>query len=332
MSIAEALPQEWPLAGEDVPWDEVQGLLAAADLADGLPMVPPTAARLAAMLDGVRDPQREIGHQPPLFGQLTPATVAYQCVLAGCVPGALPVLLAAAEASLADELNLLGLATTTGGAAVGMIVHGPAVASLGTNASTNCLGPGNRANATLGRALALVLRNVGGAKAGSGDMATVGQPAKYTLCLPESGGGGMPPLHARRGLDGRASGVTVLGISGTQEILPRVDAGSPEDILAPVAEAMRTTFRVSGAAKQPEAPEQLFVLPPELAGRIHDHGWDLGRIQAWLFEASRDGERPVAPSAGDIHPIVTGGPGVKMVYLPLWGGGTKPVTRAVQGG
>lgn len=319
-----------PVLADDADFELAQAALADAGLSDGLPLVPPTASRLAAMLAHEPEPRRGIDLVPPLFGELTPATIAYNAVIAGCPPDVLPLLAAAAEAMLAPEFNLLGLATTTGGAAVGMIVHGPAVAALGMNATTNCLGPGNRANATLGRALALVLRNVGGARADVGDMATVGQPAKYGFCLADAGGAPFGPLHLRRGVAAGRSAVTVLGISGTAEILPQSDAATPEDILGPVAAAMRTAVEVSGAAKQPAPPEQVFVLPPELGHRIAGHGWSLDRVQRWLFDAGGRAGPPIAPSPADIHPIITGDAGVKMAYLPLWGGGSRLVTRALR--
>ena len=92
---------------------------------------------------------------------------------------------------------------------------------------------------------------------------------------------------------------------------------------------MRTAFLVNGAAKQPEPPDQVFILPPELSLQIAGHGWDLARIRRHLFEASKIDGRPITTSPDTIWPIVTGGPGVKIVHLPLWGGGSTPVTKAL---
>jgi hypothetical protein len=317
-------PETRPLVPDDMPFETAQEVLTAAGLDDGLPLVPPTAARLAAMLAAVAEPDRSLGALPPLFGDVTAEDVAYQCVIAGAPPGVVPLVLAAALACLEDELNLLGLMTTTGAAAIATIVHGPVVGRLGLNAGINCLGPGNRANATIGRAISLVLRNIGGARPGTGDMATVGQPGKFTFCCAESPDGPLAPLHARRGLPVGRSAVTVLGVSGTAEILPDIGRDSPEAILDPVARMIQASLSTNGAGKQPRLPEQIFLLPPELAGQIVGHGWDLSRIQRHLFEATGS-----APSPRDIHPVVTGGPGVKMAYLPLWGGGTRIVTRAI---
>src|SRR5260221_1734 len=125
-------------------------MLEAQQLGDGLPLGPPTLLRLQRMLQGVGDPHRSLGQMPPLFGELTAEAVAYQCVLAGCRPAELPVVLTAALACLEERFNLLGILTTTGSAAVALMVHGPAVTGLGLNAGANFLRPGNRANACLG--------------------------------------------------------------------------------------------------------------------------------------------------------------------------------------
>lgn len=315
----------WPVVGEQTSWEDAQRLLTEAELSDGLPMVPPTRQRLDAMVAAVpvRDDSR--GQMPPMFGEISPASVAYQCVLAGCRPAEVPVVLAAAEATLEPGFNLLGIATTTGTACVALCLHGPIARKLGVNAGTNCLGPGNRANASIGRALQLVIRNVGGARAEVGDMATMGQPGKYTFCFAERDDGPFPTLPARRGLGAGASALTVMGVSGTAEILPGDGEGAtPEAILSPIATAMRAEIVMSGIGRKNERGEQVVLLPLEMAEKIVRHdGWDLGRVQRHLFDEGQGVAR--APDA--ISVIVTGGAGYKMSYLPIWGGGSETVTR-----
>jgi hypothetical protein len=328
-----------PLFEESTSWEDVQAALDAEGLGDGLPLVPPTRWRLEEMLARVDDPDRSHGPMPPLFGDLTAAAVAYNCVLAGASPAALPVVLAAATACLEPDFNLLGILTTTGTTAVAVVVHGPIVRRLGVNAGTNCLGPGNRVNATIGRALALVLRNIGGARPEVGDMATMGQPGKYTFCFAENEEGIFPPLPARRGLGADANAVTVLGVSGTAEILPWGEGDSPEAVLRPVAAAMHTAIAVGGTARKSSRGEQVLLLPPELARLIARHDWDLRRIQRYLYDArcplaltdatAPPTALPAAAAPEDIHVIVTGGPGIKMTCLPLWGGGTKTMTKVI---
>jgi hypothetical protein len=320
-----------PVFPEEVAWEEAQAALEAHELGDGLPLVPPTRPRLDQMLAGIDAPEHSFGQVPPLFGELTPAAVAHNAVMAGCRPAELPVVLTAVEACLAPEFNLLGITTTTGTPAVAVVVHGPVTGLLGLNAATNCLGPGNRANASIGRAVSLVLRNVGGARTGTGDMATMGQPGKYTFCFAESDDASFSPLHVRRGFDADESAVTVLGVSGTAEVLPAGNGDTPETVLHPLAAAMATAIATTGAGRRRERGEQFFLLPPELARLVASHGWDLARMQHCLFEAaSNHDSRPISESPGDIHAIVTGGAGIKVTYLPLWAGGTRSTTTAVR--
>lgn len=317
----------WPVVEESTGWEAAQQILTEAELSDGLPLVPPTQRRLEAMVASIANRGESRGMLPPMFGELTPEAVAYQCVIAGALPRELPVVLAAAEAILEPDFNILGIATTTGTACVALCVHGPIARTLGVNAGTNCLGPGNRANASIGRALQLVIRNIGGARSDTGDMATMGQPGKYTLCFAERNDGPFPTLTARRGLGGDASAFTVMGISGTAEVLPGDGEGAtPEAILSPIATAMRAAIVMSGMGRKNERGEQVFLLPLEMAEKIVRHdGWDLGRVQQYLFDEGQG----VARSPDAIHPIVTGGAGYKMSYLPIWGGGSQTVTRAL---
>jgi hypothetical protein len=323
---------EWcgrPIVDDAASWETAQQILTDAELSDGLPLVPPTRRRLEAMVAGVTGRSESHGQMPPLFGDISPESIAYQCVIAGCRPAELPVVLAAAEAILEPDFNLLGIATTTGTACVALCVHGAIARKLGVNAGTNCLGPGNRANASIGRALQLSLRNVGGARSDVGDMATMGQPGKYTLCFAERNDGPFPTFTARRGLDADASAITVMGISGTAEVLPGDGEGAtPEAILSPIATAMRAAIVMSSMSRKNERGEQVFLLPLEMAQKIVRHdGWDIARVQRYLFDEGQGVAR--APDA--IHAIVTGGAGYKMSYLPIWGGGSQTVTRALHG-
>jgi hypothetical protein len=310
---------------EATPWDDAQALLEAAGFSDGLPLVPPTEARLARMLAGVAAPDAELAHLAPMFGAVTPQAVAYCAMLAGCVPAELPVVLAAALAAAEDSFNLLGIATTTGTPTVAVCVHGPVAGALGMNSGTNCLGPGNRANACIGRAVALVLRNIAGMRPETGDMATMGQPGKYGFAFAEGSHPWVPPLHTRRGLPESVSAVTVLGVSGTMEVLPEGGADSPEMVLRPMLAAMQGAQRASSGAKARPGQEQVMLIPAEMADILLKSGWGLGRAQDFLFGA----DPGIARSAADIHPIIAGGPGVKMTHPTLWMGGTEMVTRSL---
>lgn len=315
----------WPVIDDGVAWEDAQEILTGAELSDGLPLVPPTRRRLEAMVAGVADRAGSRGLMPPMFGDITPEAVAYQCVIAGARAAELPVVLAAVEATLEPDFNLLGIATTTGTACVALCVHGPIARKLGVNAGTNCLGPGNRANASIGRALQLCIRNIGGARSDVGDMATMGQPGKYTFCFAERDDGPFPTLPARFGFRGDASAITVMGVSGTAEVLPGDGEGaSPEAILSPIVAGMRAEIVMSGIGRKNERGEQVFLLPLEMAQKIVRHdGWDIARVQRYVFDEGQG----VAKSPDAIHPIVTGGAGYKMSYLPVWGGGSQLVMR-----
>jgi hypothetical protein len=315
---------ETPLFAETTSWEDAQMRLEALGLGDGLPLVPPTASRMERMLAGVAEPERSYGPVPPLFGDLTTAAIAYQCVLAGCLAAELPVVLTAVAACLEPQFNLLGIQTTTGTPTVAVIAHGPIVGSLGMNAEGNCLGPGNRANACIGRAVRLSLTNIGGARPGIGDMATMGQPGKYTFCFAESGSIGLPSLAARRGLADAESAVTVLGVSGTMEVLPVAGDATPEAALRPLALAARGAQQASSAGRVRSASEQFLLLPLEVFDLFAKAGWSLADIQAGMAGALSEIEVPC--SAEDIHPVLTGGAGIKMTYLPLWSGATRSVT------
>ena len=315
----------WPVVDDQTSWESAQQILTDAELSDGLPLVPPTRRRLEAMVAGVAGRSESHGLMPPMFGDITPESIAYQCVIAGCRPAELPIVLAAAEAILEPDFNLLGIATTTGTACVALCVHGAIARQLGVNAGTNCLGPGNRANASIGRALQLSIRNVGGARSDVGDMATMGQPGKYTLCFAERNDGPFPTFTTRRRLGADASAITVMGVSGTAEVLPGDgERATPEAILSPIATAMRAAIVMSSMSRKNERGEQVFLLPLEMAQKIVRHdGWDIARVQRYLFDEGQGVAR--APDA--IHAIVTGGAGYKMSYLPIWGGGSQTVTR-----
>lgn len=326
---------EWgnlPVFEDGAVFEDVQAALAEAEQADGLPMVPPTRRRLEAMIKGVGAPDSSYGPMPPLFGDITPAAVAYQCVLAGCRPAELPVVVTAAAACLTPDFNLLGVSTTTGTACVVTMVHGPVAAALEMNAGTNMLGPGNRVNACIGRAVALVLRNIGGARPLVGDMATMGQPGKYTFCFAEADTGdaqadiAFPSFATRHGLPAGADAVTVLGVSGTMEVLITPPGDTPESSLASVPHIMCAGAIAGGAARKPERGEQALLLPPEVAQLLSKRGWDLARTQRWLFDRCNELGTEVALKPEDIHIFVAGGAGAKMTYMPLWGGGTAPVT------
>lgn len=326
----------------------------AAGLVDGLPIVPPTAARVRRIYrDAGMDPVIALAVLEPAMRGVTLYDAAVCAVAAGCAPAHLPVLAAAVRAVAEPAFNLLGIQTTTGTATPVLIAHGPAAARAGVSGGIDCLGGSARANATIGRALRLVLRSVGGAIPGQMDAATMGQPAKLGLCFAENlDASPWPPLHTTRGLQADQSGVTLVGISGTVEIV-YAESDEPGEILETVAAAMRAAGSL-GSHGMIGGGSPLLVLSPEHAQALARSGLDRAAVQRELWRrcvlpvadlptrraerlrgARQEGIDPsadvlrVAAVPEDILVAVAGGTGVKSTYLPSWGGGTRAITLRV---
>ncbi|CAN0405473.1 unnamed protein product, partial [Phaeothamnion confervicola] len=219
--------------------DTLDDEFEARGWSDGLPVVAPTRARVDAMLrycDHSAD--LEIGTMPPRHGIVTPEILAINAVMAGCRPQYFPVVLAAVEAMLEPAFNLFAVQATTHPCAPCVIVNGPIARELGINARYGAFGPGVRANATIGRALRLILLNVGGAAPGVLDRSTQGQPAKYAYCAAENEAESpWPPLHVERGFDIEDSTVTVTGADGPHNINDHI-SDHADGILATLEGAM----------------------------------------------------------------------------------------------
>ena len=191
------------------PRDELEEMFERG-WSDGLPVIPPTRERVAAMLGG-RDPIESLGEVPPAMGEATLERVAACAVLAGCRPEYFPVVVAAAQAALEPAFNLNGQAVTTQPAGQLVILNGPARETLGLNTSIGALGPGWRPNLTIGRALRLLVSLTGGGFPGRMDRATLGHPGKIGICLAESEEvSPWEPLHVERGFEADQSVVTVI--------------------------------------------------------------------------------------------------------------------------
>ena len=334
----------------DIGCEQAQDELAAAGLTDGLPVVPPTPERVARMLNAcMLDPAEILAVLPPSYIQATWQDVAINAVMAGCRPDYLPVVGAAIAAIAADEFNLLGIATTTGSATPLVIVNGPIARAIGMNAETNALGQGNRANATIGRAVHLALQNIGGAKPGETDMATLGQPGKYTFCCAENEAASpWPPLHVERGFAASASVVTVVGASGTIEVVDS-ESLTAADLTQTFAQSMLIAGNV-GSAGLLGGGEPLIIMPPEHAFVFKREGYTKEQVKAAIYEravltvdrlsapmrervranAAADGASAVvrvANSPQDVMIVVAGGVGRKATYVPTWSGATRSVSR-----
>ncbi|KIN65657.1 Thiol-disulfide oxidoreductase domain protein [Sulfitobacter noctilucae] len=211
---------------------------------DGLPLVPPTPERVMRMLAGThRDPQELVATVPPNMGEATVEKIAINAVMAGCKPEYLPVVIAAVEAVCTDAFNIHGVTATTMGAAPVMIVNGPIRAQIGMNAGLGALGAGNRANATIGRALRLVVRNVGGASTGGVERSTMGNPMKFTMCFAENEERSpWEPLHVERGFKAEDSVVTVFAMTSGPTLIVDQTSRTPDAISGSLGRGLEGVF------------------------------------------------------------------------------------------
>ncbi len=274
---------------------------------DGLPVVPPTSDRVEAMLGG-RDPARSLGAVPPAHGEATFERVAACAVLAGCRPHYFPVVVAAVEAALDPAFNAHGIAVTTQPAGPIVVVNGPARERIGLNAGMGALGPGTRANATIGRALRLVLTLTGGARAGGLDRATLGHPGKLTCCFAENEEASpWQPLHVERGFGSETSTVTLVAGDAPLSISDH-RSRTPEELAATLAWAAAGQW---SPFWWPMDDTSLYVICPEHAALFAAAGWSKERVREAMFEAV---QRPAEElRRGETTPLVKESPYGTMV-------------------
>lgn len=260
--------------------DEMEALFARG-WTDGLPVVPPTPGRVLAMLEGTRrDPQEVVAVVPPDLVPCTVEKVAINAVLAGCRPEYLPVVLAAVEAACTDAFNMHGLLATTMPVGPVLIVNGPIRRAIGMNAGINVFGQGCRANLTIGRALQLVVRNVGGGRPGEVDRATFGSPAKIAFCFAEDEEGSpWTPLSADFGVPPGRSTVTLFPGEAPRSVVDQL-ARDPESLARSLAACLRTVHH----PKLPLAFDAVLAVSPEHARVFREAGWDKARLVARLHE------------------------------------------------
>jgi len=247
---------------------------------DGLPVVAPTEARVLRMLGGTtRAPRDVVAVVPPDLVECTVEKVAVNAVMAGCRPEYLPVVLAAVEAACSDTFNIHGLLATTYFSGPVVIVNGRITRAIGMNSGVNALGQGNRANATIGRALQLVIRNVGGGRPGGVDRATLGNPGKYTFCFAEDEGGSpWEPLSVERGVAAGVSAVTLFAGEGPRGVIDQASR-TPDSL----ARTFAATLRTVAHPKLPLAFDALVVVSPEHARVFREGGWSKARLRDELL-------------------------------------------------
>jgi hypothetical protein len=262
-------------------------LLAAIDYCyeqgwtDGLPVVPPEVGRVKAMLAAdARPPETVISRHPATTLELTLHTAAVNAVMAGCLPEYFPVLVAAFEAMDRPDFNFHGSTASTGGSAPLLVVSGPYADEIAMNSDVNLFGPGNRANATIGRATRLILRNVFQMLPGISDKSTQGNPGKYSFCIAERARGNPWPLLCEaQGYPKGTSSVTAFAGGGYCNV-ENHGGNTPEHILGSVADAMANYGCIT-------LGQSVVILSPEHMQIVTSTGWTREKVQDYLFAAAR---------------------------------------------
>ena len=303
---------------------------------DGLPVVPPTAERVLRMLEGTaRSKDEVVAVVPPDLAACTVEKVAINAVLAGCKPEYLPVVLAAVEAACTDEFNMHGVLATTHFVGPVVIVNGPIAREIDMNSGVNALGQGNRANATIGRALQLVIRNVGGGRPGGVDRATLGNPGKYTFCFAEDEvGSPWESLASERGIESATRGAVSLfageGLRGVVDQLSR----TPESLAGSFAACLRTVAHPKLFGRW----DALVVISPEHARTFRQAGWSKPQVRSRLLELlTVPAEELVRDVDGIAEGMPTSSDGALTKFSPggLWlvhAGGQAGMFSAIIGG
>lgn len=331
---------------------EINDLFYKRGWTDGLPVVPPTKERVKEMLKG-SDLSSDflISILDPMGGQATVEKIAVNAVMAGCRPEFMPVLMAAVEAIMDPEFNLRGMATTTNPDTSMMIISGPITKQLDINSGTNALGRGWKANATIGRALNLIIQNIGGSWPGVTDMSTLGQPGEFSMCLAENAKANpWEPLHMELGHPKVANVVTVIGAEGTHNILGI--GQSSEGYLKLVADNLAGMDRSSRSVV-------LLIIAQDTAAMLAKEGWTrekikqfisknalmpfskykerfidtgmarlLGGVPSWVFETKDPNVMIPVPFIDQFLILVSGGPGEKSMLIPGWMG-SKAISKEI---
>ncbi len=292
--------------------------LYARGVTDGLPVIPPTAARVRAAVEASgRAGDELIGLVAPRLGRATVEKIAINAVLAGCRPEYLPAVIAGVEAICDPAFALVGVSGTTDAVAPLLILNGPVRAALDVNCAAGVFGPGRRANATIGRAVRLVWANVGGAAATS--MSTFAQAGRYTYCIGEhEEESPWEPLHAEHGFAAGDSTVAALAAEAPQVVV---------DARGRTARDILTTVARSGEAiashTQGTLGDTVLVIAPEHARAIGGDGWTKAQAREFVWEHARaevDGARvPKFREPGNIKIVVAGGTAGRFsAWIPGW--------------
>jgi hypothetical protein len=332
------------------PVDEFEFFLEKA-WSDGLPVVTPTEARIAQMLAATdRDPDEVLGPIPPAMEMATVRTVAIHALMAGCRPAYLPVVLGATALMLREEFNVNGVQGTMHGVAPLMIVNGPYAEVIGLHGGNGCFGPGFRANASIGRAIRLILMNLGGGIPGISSMTIFGTPSRYTACLTENmAENPWESLAVSKGYASDANVITMAMVESPRLCFDDV-SDTPERLLTGIADSMTAM----GSWNMHARSDMVVAMGPQHAGICVRAGWNRADVHGYLCERAgrkvRDLKRggnwrreralafpievdpddddcfiPTMKAPEDLQLIVAGGWGPCTAICHGWSGGSRAV-------
>jgi hypothetical protein len=331
-------------------FSEINNLFYKRGWTDGLPIVPPTKELVKEMLRGTDlPPDKVVGTVDLMKGQATVEKIAVNAVMAGCRPEYMPVLIAAVQAITEPEFGLIGLSATTNPDTPMLIINGPIAKQLDINSGTNALGRGWKANATIGRALHLIVNNIGGSWPGVSDMSCLGTPGDFTMMLAENEEKNpWQPLHVELGFPKEANVVTAVGAEGTRNLL---GVGlSSEAYLKMVADHLV-------GSERPHRSVVILIIAQDTAAMLAREGWTKAKSREFVYQnaripfskykerfidTNRAREAPAwvlqtkdpkvmipVPFIDNFIILVAGGPGEKSMLIPGWGG-SKAISKEIK--
>ncbi len=310
---------------------------------DGLPIIPPTKFRVDKFLKySDLKPEEIIAVLPPKRGKATLEKVAINSVMAGCLPNFMPVVQLTIKAVAQEKFNLPAINATTHPISICTIINGPVSRELAVNGGVGCLGPGNIANATIGRALRLSMINIAGAVPGIEDHATMGSPGKYSFCFAEAENESpWEPLHVERGYKSDVSTVTVMAAEAPQNVNDHRSKNA-EDILDTIIH----TAVVAGCNNSHVPGEMLLIMGPEHVNTVAEEGWTKRDVKKYIHENTMvsvelgdrggrkldkqwvtDGMVRITRSPDDVVLVVAGGPGRHSMIAHGFGTSSESVTN-----
>ncbi len=313
---------------------------------DGLPIIPPTGERIRKFIEfsGLNKDDL-IAVLPPRSGKATVEKIAVNSVMAGCIPQFMPIIQHSIKAISEEKFNLPGVNATTHPVAICGILNGPIAYEIGINSGAGCLGPGNIANATIGRAIRLCLINIAGAIPGIGDHATMGSPSKYSFCFGEAENDNpWEPLHVERGFRKNESTVTMMALDSPHNVNDH-RSKTAKDLMDTIID----TASVAGCNNSHVPGEMLVIMSPEHAKTISDDGWSKKDVKNYFHKNAlvpaelgdrggrkldekwiRDGNVKITRKPEDVIIVVAGGTGRHTMICHGFGASSESVTELIK--